>query len=104
RVDRMMKNGWLEECRSLLELPQTLSRGPLQAIGYQDLFRHIQAGTDLEETITKIKTKTRRFARRQITWLNHFPDATELRLPADSSLPSDVVDLVKEAVEGSLGS
>ncbi|MDF1664556.1 MAG: tRNA (adenosine(37)-N6)-dimethylallyltransferase MiaA, partial [Planctomycetota bacterium] len=87
RVDRMMKNGWLEECRRLLELPQTLSRGPLQAIGYQDLFRHIQDGTDLEETITKIKTKTRRFARRQITWLNHFPDATEIRLPADSSLP-----------------
>lgn len=102
RVDRMMKMGWLEECRALLDLPQTLSRGPLQAIGYQDLFRHIQEETSLEETVVKIKTKTRRFARRQLTWLNHFPDATELRLPADGSLPIEAVDLVKRSIEQSL--
>lgn len=102
RVDRMMNDGWLDECRALLELPHELSRGPLQAIGYQDLFHHIQEGSDLEETVTKIKTKTRRFARRQITWLNHFPDATELRLPEDNSLPAVVVEQVKRAIEQSL--
>lgn len=102
RVDRMMKAGWLDECRTLLELPKPLSRGPLQAIGYQDLFRHINEGSDLEETVTKIKTKTRRFARRQLTWLNHFPDAQELRMPADDSLPEEALDKVRQALARSL--
>ena len=41
----------------------------MQAIGYRRLREHLDGERDLDETVRLIKRDTRRFAKRQITWL-----------------------------------
>lgn len=85
RVDRMLAEGWVEECRRLLADPRGISREARQALGYRQLWDWLEQGeaTPLEEVVGRIKTATRRFARQQLTWLKRLPDAAPLDMAAD---------------------
>jgi tRNA dimethylallyltransferase len=61
----------LDEVRGLLAAPLPLSRTARQALGYQEAIDHLQGRCSLEETVTKIQTRTRQFAKRQHTWFRH---------------------------------
>lgn len=65
RVDQMMEQGLLDEVRSLLPYR---SHNALQTVGYRELFEHIDGKGSLEEAVNQIKTNTRQYAKRQITW------------------------------------
>ncbi|MGO2102526.1 MAG: tRNA (adenosine(37)-N6)-dimethylallyltransferase MiaA [Psychroflexus halocasei] len=65
RVDIMLKNGLLEEAKSL-EKYKTLNA--LNTVGYKELFEFMDGNVSLEKAIENIKTNTRRFAKRQLTW------------------------------------
>ncbi|MEZ6187001.1 MAG: tRNA (adenosine(37)-N6)-dimethylallyltransferase MiaA [Planctomycetota bacterium] len=71
RVDRMLAADWVEECRGLLADPRGLSREARQALGYRELFAWLEGGEleALDDVVAAIKTHTRRFARKQLTWL-----------------------------------
>ncbi len=66
RVEAMLAAGWLEECRRLLDRP--LSSTARQAIGYAELFAHLEGHLALEEAAERIRVRTRRFAIRQERW------------------------------------
>jgi tRNA dimethylallyltransferase len=74
RVRRMITEGWLEEAANLRRLPQPLSREASQALGYKELFAHLDGKIDLEQTIELIQTRSRNFAKRQISWFRHLPE------------------------------
>lgn len=65
RVDKMMADGLLEEARSLLPYRHL---NPLNTVGYKELFDYFDGKCTLEQAATDIKTHTRRYAKRQITW------------------------------------
>lgn len=65
RVDIMLKEGLLNEAKSLLK-HKTLNA--LQTVGYKELFTFLEDKCTLEEAIKEIKKNTRRFAKRQLTW------------------------------------
>lgn len=65
RVDQMMKEGLLNEVKSLLPYRD---KNALQTVGYQELFNYLDGGCSLEEAVAKIKQNTRNFAKRQLTW------------------------------------
>lgn len=65
RVDAMMKAGLLEEVKSLM--PWRLHNA-LQTVGYTELFKHLDGQLTLPEAVTAIKTNTRHYAKRQLTW------------------------------------
>jgi tRNA dimethylallyltransferase len=69
RVDGMMVGGWLEEAAALRERGLSTSDQSMQAIGYRHLLEHLDGQWELAETVSLIKRDTRRFARRQMTWL-----------------------------------
>ncbi|MDD4033613.1 MAG: tRNA (adenosine(37)-N6)-dimethylallyltransferase MiaA [Bacteroidales bacterium] len=71
RVDHMMTAGLLEEARSLYPYKDL---NALKTVGYKELFDYIEHKYSLEEAIEKIKVNTRRYAKRQITWLKRDPD------------------------------
>ena len=73
RVDAMFAAGLLEEVRALRALPNPLSREAAQALGYKEVLAHLDGRATLEATISEIKTRTRNFAKRQITWFRHLP-------------------------------
>jgi len=65
RVDKMMDDGLLEEAQSLLPYRDL---NALNTVGYRELFDYFDGKCTLEQAITDIKTHTRRYAKRQITW------------------------------------
>lgn len=65
RVDAMMEAGLLAEVTSLLPYQDV---NALQTVGYKELFVHLQGEASLEEAVTQIKTNTRHYAKRQLTW------------------------------------
>lgn len=68
RVDVMFAEGWIEECKGLLEQWPTMSAASCQAIGYKEIFAHLRGELTLDRTKEVIKQRTRNFAKRQITW------------------------------------
>lgn len=65
RVDKMMEAGLEEEVRNL---HPHRALGPLQTVGYQELFDYIEGKCSRDEAVEKIKQHTRNYAKRQITW------------------------------------
>lgn len=71
RVDLMMDNGLLDEAKSLYG---NRHLNALQTVGYKELFDYIDGKIPLEFAVSEIKKNTRRFAKRQLTWLNKEQD------------------------------
>jgi len=65
RVDAMMAAGLLEEARGLLPYRH---HNALQTVGYKELFDHFDGKYTLAEAVAAIKTNTRQYAKRQLTW------------------------------------
>ncbi len=71
RVDSMVRDGLVEEVRSLLPHRH---ENALNTVGYKEIFRYLDGDCTLEEAVEKIKTNTRRYAKRQMTWFSRDPD------------------------------
>lgn len=65
RVDAMMEQGLLEEARQLLPYRDL---NALNTVGYKELFDYFDGKCSLEQAVEDIKTHTRRYAKRQLTW------------------------------------
>ncbi len=66
RVDQMMAAGLLEEVKGLLPYAHL---NALQTVGYKELFDYLRGLHSLETAVELIKRNTRRYAKRQLTWL-----------------------------------
>lgn len=65
RVDEMIREGLVEEVRSLLPYK---NMNALQTVGYKEVFDYLEGNCSLAEAIEKIKSNTRQYAKRQLTW------------------------------------
>ena len=65
RVDRMMSDGLFAEVEGLLPYR---AHNALQTVGYKELFHYLDGNGTKEQAITAIKTNTRQYAKRQLTW------------------------------------
>jgi tRNA dimethylallyltransferase len=74
RVERMFAEGFVEEVRALRRRPLPFSKEASQALGYKEVLAHLDGQATLEDTIRQIQTRTRNFAKRQITWFRHIPE------------------------------
>ena len=76
RVDKMMEDGLLEEVKSLdrfrfkdnVFCPDLLHIPPLRTVGYRELFDYLDGKISIAEAIEKIKTNTRHYAKRQMSY------------------------------------
>ncbi len=66
RVDLMIEQGLEAEAKALYPM-RVLNA--LQTVGYQELFDYFDGTISLEEAIELIKRNSRRYAKRQMTWL-----------------------------------
>lgn len=71
RVDKMMKKALLEEVKSLLTYRD---HNALNTVGYKELFRYLDEEVSLEQAVENIKTNSRRYAKRQLTWFKRDTD------------------------------
>ncbi|MEQ1677319.1 MAG: tRNA (adenosine(37)-N6)-dimethylallyltransferase MiaA [Chitinophagaceae bacterium] len=65
RVDAMLAMGLMDEVRSLSAYRHL---NALQTVGYAELFDHLDGETTLQQATDNIKTHTRQYAKRQMTW------------------------------------
>ncbi|MFN4260828.1 MAG: tRNA (adenosine(37)-N6)-dimethylallyltransferase MiaA [Gemmataceae bacterium] len=73
RVERMIAAGWIEEVQALRQLPRPLSKEAAQALGYKEWFAYLDGQATLAETKERIQSRSRQFAKRQLTWFRHLP-------------------------------
>ena len=71
RVDQMMADGLLEEARSVYPKRHL---NALNTVGYKELFNYIDGIWTLDEAVERIKGNTRRYCRKQLTWLKRDAD------------------------------
>jgi len=69
RVDIMMEMGLLDEVKALYAEGIQHTPTASQAIGYKELFDYLGGQGDLQAAIDAIKQRSRRYAKRQLTWL-----------------------------------
>lgn len=67
RVDLMMKQGLLEEARSLYPMRHL---NALNTVGYKELFAYFDGNCTLKKAVEQIKIHTHQYAKRQMTWLH----------------------------------
>ena len=69
RVDLMLEQGLVDEVRALLDsgVPRTCTA--MQAIGYKEIVRALDGVCTLDEAAEGIRRESRRYAKRQLTWL-----------------------------------
>ena len=69
RIDGMIENGLETEVRSLLDTGVPSVSTAMQAIGYKEMMGAIRGECSMENAIARIKQESRRYAKRQLTWL-----------------------------------
>jgi len=86
RTEEMFRRGLLEEVRGLLSRGFERTLKPMMAIGYRHATAHLLDGVPLSETVEAVKRDTRRYAKRQVTWLSSEPDLVPV-VPGEASRP-----------------
>ena len=66
RVDKMIKDGWVEEVRELSKTVP-LDAPAWQSLGYRELLA-AQTDAEMAQVVEDVKKKTRNYAKRQLTW------------------------------------
>ena len=98
RIDLMMEQGLLEEVKGLLDKGYTPDLVSMQGIGYKEFIPYFKGECTLEEAVTQLKTNTRRFAKRQLTWFRRQIDGLwiDMSKATGEEALEDVLDYLKE--------
>lgn len=89
RVDMMMDNGLLNEAEKLYK---DRDLNALLTVGYRELFQYFEGTLSQAEAVSEIKKNTRRFAKRQLTWLRKNEAICWFDFPVN---PSEVIAQIK---------
>jgi len=68
RVDQMMEMGLVEELKSILRAGNPKDLQSLNTVGYKEVIKYLDGEWSLDKAVEKVKTSTRRYAKRQMTW------------------------------------
>ncbi|MGH7506543.1 MAG: tRNA (adenosine(37)-N6)-dimethylallyltransferase MiaA [Longimicrobiales bacterium] len=71
RVHAMMETGLVEEVAGLLAAGHTEASPGMSATGYAEILPYLRGEYTLGDAVERIQAATRRYARRQRTWLRH---------------------------------
>ncbi|MCS7175705.1 tRNA (adenosine(37)-N6)-dimethylallyltransferase MiaA [Pseudothermotoga sp.] len=97
RVEKMMKNGLIEEVKALLDRGYSKDLNALKTIGYREVIEYLEGTETFERMVEKIKLNTRHFARRQLIWFRRYKDAIWLDAN-NEGIVEKLVSLARECV------
>jgi tRNA dimethylallyltransferase len=81
RVDDMVQNGMIDECKKAFESDEYTGTTVSQAIGFKELIPYFNGETTLDAALEQIKQSSRRYAKRQLTWFRHDDRLTPISVP-----------------------
>ena len=100
RVDKMIRNGLVQEVQTLKERGCTKQMVSMQGLGYKEIFSYLEGDCSLEEAVYIIKRDTRHFAKRQLTWFKRERDVIWVQKDElnydDKKLLQSLLESIKE--------
>lgn len=96
RVDRMLGAGLVDEVRTLLEKGYDPALQSLQTVGYREVIRYLKGECTHDQMVADIRTGSRRYARRQLTWLRRWDFVRWI--DADDKKPADLAELIADTI------
>jgi len=90
RVDAMVEMGLEQEARGVFALRHLNS---LNTVGYKEMFDYFDGKMSVEQAIEKIKTNTRRYAKKQLTWFRYKGEYTWFDA-SENNLTDKILQLV----------
>ncbi len=94
RVNTMLEDGILDEARAVLSLDPCATA--LQAIGYKELLPFLREECSLEVAIDRLKTETRHYAKRQLSWFRRMNDAHMIYVDDYADIDQMVDDIITQ--------
>ena len=92
RVDQMIEQGLEKEVQTLIKQGYNKDTPALKAIGYQEWFQY----SNLQEIIDQIKHHTRKYAKKQYTYIRDIPGSLVIPINTPSDTLDKVCDIIKE--------
>ncbi len=80
RVEKMFKDGFVEEVQKLLKMGYSKDLKPMRSIGYKEVVQYLEGEMSLKECVEMVKIATRHYAKRQLTWFRRYEDAVWINL------------------------
>jgi tRNA dimethylallyltransferase len=96
RVESMVAAGLVGEVERLLAAGDTLGRTARQAVGYREALDFLAGEFGRDEMMDRIKTRTRRFAKRQGTWYRSLSECRFVELAGDVDAESVAEAIVRQ--------
>ncbi|MEM8864484.1 MAG: tRNA dimethylallyltransferase, partial [Planctomycetota bacterium] len=96
RVDAMLATGLIEETQTLVADGRELGRTASQAVGYREVLDYLAGEMDLPTATERIKSRTRRFAKRQGTWFRSLSECRFVDL-GDEETAEAIADRIATA-------
>ncbi|NVK63874.1 MAG: tRNA (adenosine(37)-N6)-dimethylallyltransferase MiaA [Flavobacteriales bacterium] len=93
RVDLMMEAGLLDEVKSVIPYRHLSS---MNTVGYKELFQYFDGTNSLQEAVDQIKQNSRRYAKRQITWLKRNPEAHWIPFTTVEEMKEKIIDQLEK--------
>lgn len=90
RVDRMIEAGLMEEVMELSQNGLARTSQAMQAIGYREIYAMLSGECTRQEAVEAIKQNSRRYAKRQLTWLRRDASIRWFDLSEYDGIPSVV--------------
>lgn len=76
RVDEMLKNGLVEEVKTLQRMGCHRGMVSMQGLGYKEILAWLEGEYPYDEAVRILKRDTRHFAKRQLTWFRREGEVT----------------------------
>jgi tRNA dimethylallyltransferase len=86
RTVEMVRSGWVEEVRILLERGCDPSCPGLRTIGYPEVVSHVKGEIDEHKLVERVQSLTRQYAKRQMTWFRKHRNVHWLDMQGDRLL------------------
>lgn len=80
RTEQMFEMGFIEEVKGILADGYSPRLQSLQTVGYREAIAYLNGEMARVQMIEKMKTSTRRYAKRQVTWMKRWPFAIPLNV------------------------
>jgi len=92
RVDKMIETGLIDEAQKFFKFKDLVA---LKTVGYKELFNYFEGKISQEEAIKLIKSNTRKYARKQLTWFRRDKDFYWVK-PGNLD---DMIQLITQSIE-----
>lgn len=94
RIEQMLKEGFLDEVRGLINHGYKDALLKMRVIGYSELIAYLDNNLSLEEALMLIKRNTRKYVRRQANWFKPTDSEIHWLNAKDPAILEKMLDLV----------